>query len=176
MSSANSSRPREWRASQRQPLQTFKPLEIAIETHQAPAIGDRQGRQIGIGTQTGRQLTAAKQQGAALGADPEPPGPCWATAVIPEDQPQLPSCGLARWLLAEISLAPPRSRLGLLIGPASPSAAGCGWSGLCALPPPGPSRGCGPARHRLKASQLAHSPQAAIKPWRARFRTGCTEF
>ena len=43
-----------WRSSQRQPLQAFKPREIAIEAHQAPAIGDRQGCQIGIGAQTGR--------------------------------------------------------------------------------------------------------------------------
>ena len=50
-----------WRSSQCQPLQAFKPREIAIEAHQAPAIGDRQGCQICIGAQTGRQLTAVQQ-------------------------------------------------------------------------------------------------------------------
>jgi hypothetical protein len=34
---------------QGQPLQAIKPFEIAINTHQAPAIGDRQSRQMGIG-------------------------------------------------------------------------------------------------------------------------------
>jgi len=44
-----------------EPLQALETLEIAIETHQAPAIGDRQGCQVGIGSQTGRQPTVPQQ-------------------------------------------------------------------------------------------------------------------
>jgi hypothetical protein len=48
-------------ASQPVQLQALKPFEIAIETHQAPAIGDRQGRQMGIGAEPGRQLSVTQQ-------------------------------------------------------------------------------------------------------------------
>jgi hypothetical protein len=46
---------------QRQPLQACNPFEIAIETHQAPAIGDRQGRQMGIFAEPGRDLPTPQQ-------------------------------------------------------------------------------------------------------------------
>jgi hypothetical protein len=39
-----------------QPLQACNPFEIPIETHQAPAIGDRQGRQMDICAEPGRDL------------------------------------------------------------------------------------------------------------------------
>ena len=46
---------RDW-LRQEQFLQPGKAFEIAIEAHQPPAIGDRQGRQIGIGAEPGRQF------------------------------------------------------------------------------------------------------------------------
>jgi hypothetical protein len=39
-------------APQGQPLQAFKPFEITIKTHQAPAIGNGQGRQMDIAVQS----------------------------------------------------------------------------------------------------------------------------
>ena len=44
-----------------QSLQACKPFEIAIETHQAPAIGDSQGRQMGICAEPGRDLPTPQQ-------------------------------------------------------------------------------------------------------------------
>ncbi|MEC7392483.1 MAG: hypothetical protein VX934_03665, partial [Cyanobacteriota bacterium] len=69
----------------------------------APAAGDELG-------------VTATQQRAALGANPKPSGTCWGTAVLPADQPQLPSRGLAWWIMVVLAVTSSGSRFGLLIG------------------------------------------------------------
>jgi hypothetical protein len=50
---------RDW-SRQEQSLQPGKPLEFAIEAHQPPAIGNRQGRQMDIGAEPGRDPAASQ--------------------------------------------------------------------------------------------------------------------